>query len=146
MNSVQLATVTLNGKTVYQWACARAADQVAAEAGAVCDALTDRFGDGFGWNVRPLPYAHATASAAILADAAATAIIAGGVTLNQAPTAAVVLTPHQAELCSGALEIGVDEDWSDPDEAAARELWQKVQQAAELGGSVVLTIREGEMR
>lgn len=147
MNRVQLATVTLNGAPVYQWACARDSGQVASEAGSVCDMLTDRFGDGFGWNVRPLPYAHTTASPAIIAIAAADAVIAGGAALNAAPTRAVTMTPAQVQLIAGALEIGADEEsYPDPDYAAARELMDKLRDAAELGGSVVLTVQEGELR
>jgi hypothetical protein len=66
MNVIHLVTLTLNGAAVFRYADGRDPGAANAEAGAILDSLTDRYGDGFGYRVEPLPYRRSIDNGAAL--------------------------------------------------------------------------------
>lgn len=146
MNTIQVATFTHNGRPFYSFATPRHAGDAAFIAGRVCDYLTDTIGDGFNYQVAPVSYIRGGPAGdgdAIQAHGAALAAFKeSGESENPPPTSAVSITRDEAAFIACALEVGSDdESHADSDYIAARELIEKVQQAADLGGSVVIQVR-----
>jgi hypothetical protein len=145
MNLIQVATFTHNGRPFYSFATALEAGEANAVAGDVCDYLTDTLGDGFAYQVSPVDWLRTGPAGEgdriQVRGAANDAFAAADLDANPAPTAALCITPHQAELMGGALEVGADcEEWADSDYQQARELMAKLE-SVQAGGSVVIQVQ-----
>jgi hypothetical protein len=70
MNDVQLVFITWNGATVFRYVTGVDPGEANAEAGAIMDALSDQFGDGFGYRVEHAPYRRACDGTAVREAAA----------------------------------------------------------------------------